>query len=59
MTYTRNIFSIPYINDKLEKLEDEKYLEVKGNDYYKYAPSIIPPEELLTKHNHIFNPLGN
>ena len=59
LTYTRNIFSIPYINDKLEKLEDEKYLEVKGNDYYKYASSIIPPEELLTKHNHIFNPLGN
>ena len=59
LTYTRNIFSIPYLNDKLEKLDDEKYLEVKGNDYYKYASSIIPPEELLTKHNHIFNPLGN
>ena len=58
-TYSRNIFSIPYLNDKLEKIEDQNYIEIKGQDYHNYGLDIIPPEELLTRHNHKFNPLGN
>ena len=58
-TYVINIFNIPYLKNSLEKIKDQNYLEVKGDDYNKYASIIIPPENLLTKHNHIFNPLGN
>ena len=58
-TYPKNIFSISYINRKLKKMKDKKYIEIKGDDYNKYASDIIPSEEMLTKHNHIFNPLGN
>lgn len=58
-TYPINIFSISYINRKLKKMKDKKYIEIKGNNYNKYATDIIPSEEILTKHNHIFNPLGN
>ena len=47
------------MKNALEKIEDQNYLEIKGDEYNKYALNIIPPEELLTKHNHIFNPLGN
>ena len=58
-TYPKGIFSISYIDKKLEKIKDENYLEIKGDDYDKYASDIIPPENQLTKHNHIFSPLGN
>ena len=57
--YLRNIFSLPYINEKLEKLKDENSIEITGDDYTKYAADIIPSEERLTKSNHIFSPLGN
>ena len=57
--YPKGIFSISYINKKLEQLNNENYLEIKGDEYDKYASDIIPPEEQLTKHNHIFSPLGN
>ena len=57
--YHKGIFSISYINKQLEKLNNEDYLEVQGDDYIKYASDIIPPEEELTKHNHNFSPLGN
>ena len=58
-TYAINIFSVPYLKNSLEKIKDQNYLEVKDDYYNKYASIIIPPENLLTKHNHIFNPLGN
>ena len=57
--YPKGIFSISYINKKLELIKDENYLEIKGDDYDKYASDIIPPEDQLTMHNHIFSPLGN
>ena len=31
-TYTRNIFDISYIKDKLEGLTHKNYIEIKGND---------------------------
>ena len=58
-TYIRNIFSLPYISEKLENLNDESSIEIEGDDYTKYANDIIPPEEKLTKSNHVFKPLGN
>ena len=58
-TYPISIFSISYINNKLSKIKDGNYIEIKGDDFNKYSTDIIPPEEILTKHNHIFNPLGN
>ena len=58
-TYPRDIFSISYLKNKLEKIEDKQYIEIKKEDFIKYASDIIPSEEILTKHNHIFNPLGN
>ena len=57
--YPRNIFSIPYINSKLEKILNQNHIEIKDEEYDKYSSFIIPSEESLTKHNHIFNPLGN
>lgn len=58
-TYTRNIFDISYIKDKLEGFTDKNYIEIKGNDYTKYGSDIIPSEDRLTKKNHLFSPLGN
>lgn len=58
-TYAINIFNIPYLKNSLENIKDQNYLEVKGDNYNKYASNIIPSENLLTKHNHNFNPLGN
>ena len=58
-TYAINIFNIPYLKNSLENIKDQNYLEVKGDNYNKYASYIIPSENLLTKHNHNFNPLGN
>ena len=58
-TYLRNIFDIAYINNKLDILEDQSSIEIKGEDFTKYASDIIPSEEKLTKTNHIFSPLGN
>ena len=47
------------MKNSLENIKDQNYLEVKGDNYNKYASNIIPSENLLTKHNHNFNPLGN
>ena len=53
------VFHIPYINNKLKQIQNQQYIEIKGLDYDNFASEIIPPEESLTRHNHIFNPLSN
>ena len=58
-TYPINIFSIPYLNNTLNKIKNKEYIEIKGENFTKYSSIIIPPEEILTKYNHIVSPLGN